>query len=66
MNILWLSWRDTKNPNSGGAEIVAREVTERFVRDGSKVTIFTSSFKKSKPQEKIDGVNIIRKGNQLT
>ena len=66
MNILWLSWRDIKNPTSGGAEKVAIEVAKRFVRDGSSVTIFTSSFKKAKPQERVSGVNIIRKGNQLT
>ena len=66
MNILWLSWRDIKNPQSGGAEKVAIEVAKRFVLDGSKITIFTSNFEKSKPKEKIDGVNIIRKGNQLT
>lgn len=66
MNILWLSWRDIKNPQGGGAEKVAIEVSKRFVRDGSNVTIFTSSFKQSKPHEKINGVNIIRRGNQLT
>lgn len=66
MNILWLSWRDIKNPQGGGAEKVAIEVSKRFVRNGSNVTIFTSSFKQSKPHEKINGVNIIRRGNQLT
>ncbi len=66
MNILWLSWRDIKNPQSGGAEKVAIEVAKRIVRDGSNVTIFTSRFENSKPKEIIDGVNIKRKGNQLT
>src|SRR3989344_1406907 len=66
MNILWLSWRDIKNPAAGGAEKVAIEVAKRFVRDNSIVTIFTSSFEKAKSQEKVSGVNIIRKGNQLT
>ena len=66
MNILWLSWRDIKNPDAGGAEKVAIEVAKRFVRDNSSVTIFTSSFEKAKSQEKVSGVNIIRRGNQLT
>ena len=66
MNILWLSWRDIKNPAAGGAEKVAIEVAKRFVRDNSSVTIFTSSFEKAKSQEKVSGVNIIRRGNQLT
>ena len=64
--ILWLSWRDIKNPDAGGAEKVAIEVASRFVRDGTKVTIFTSKFKSSKAQEVIRGVKIVRKGNRLT
>lgn len=66
MNILWLSWRDIKNPAAGGAEKVAIEVASRFARDRTKVTIFTARFKNSKAKEVISGVKIIRKGNQLT
>ena len=66
MNILWLSWRDIKNPDAGGAEKVAIEVASRFVRDGSKVSIYTSRFKDSKTQEVVRGVKIIRHGNRLT
>ena len=66
MNILWLSWRDIKNPDSGGAEKVAIEVASRFVREGSKVTIYTSSFTGAKPQEVLKGVKIFRRGNRLT
>ena len=65
-NILWLSWRDVKNPDSGGAEKVAIEVASRFVRNGTNVTIFTSSFKGAKPQEFLREVKIIRRGNRLT
>src|SRR3972149_10661222 len=65
-NILWLSWRDVKNPDAGGAEKVAIEVASRFVRDGTNVTIFTSSFKGARPQEILRGVKIIRQGNRLT
>src|SRR4030042_5588186 len=66
MKILWLSWRDIKNPDSGGAEKVAIEVASRFVKDNHKVTIFTSNFKSAKKQEIFRGVNIIRRGNRLT
>src|SRR3989344_3784648 len=66
MNILWLTWRDVKNPEAGGAEKVTIEVAKRFARDGSSVTIFSSRYKKSKNNERIFGVNIIRKGNKLT
>src|SRR4030042_2527626 len=66
MKILWLSWRDIKNPDSGGAEKIAIQVASRFVKDGHKVTIFTSNFKGAKQHEIIRGVNIIRRGNRLT
>ena len=66
MNILWLSWRDIKNPDSGGAEKVAIEVASRFVKNGSKVSIFTSRFKDAKLQEIFRGVNIIRHGGLIT
>ncbi len=66
MNILWLSWRDFKNPDSGGAEKVAIEIAKRLVHNNSSVTIFTSSFKKARPQERVNGVNIIREGNRFT
>ncbi len=66
MNILWLSWRDIKNPTSGGAEKLTFEVAKRFVRDKSPVTIFSSSFHKSRSSESLSGVKIIRAGNLLT
>lgn len=66
MNILWLSWRDVKNPASGGAEKVAIEVASRFAQNGNNVTLFTSRFKSSKSQETIRRVKIVRRGNLLT
>src|SRR3990167_10738614 len=65
-NILWLSWRDIKNPDSGGAEKVAIEAASRFVRDQIPVTIFSSHFANAKQQEKIRGVKIIRRGGLIT
>lgn len=66
MRILWLSWRDIKNPQAGGAEKVAWEIAKRMVKNGHKVTIFSSLFKKAKPKEKTSGVQIIRNGNRIT
>ena len=66
MNILILNWRDPKNPKSGGAEIVTLEHAKAWVKNGHKVTWFTSEFSKSKRLEKIDNINIVRRGNFLT
>ena len=66
MHILILNWRDPKNPKSGGAEIVTLEHAKAWVKKGHNVTWFTSKFKGSKDTEKIEGINIVRRGNFLT
>ena len=63
MKILILNWRDIKNPSGGGAEILTHELAKGFIKSNHKVIQFSSSFKNSKPQEAIDKVQIIRKGN---
>lgn len=66
MNILILSWRDIKNPKSGGAEVLTHEISKRWVKMGHQVTVFSSSFSNSLSLEIIDGVRIIRKGHPDT
>lgn len=65
LNILILSWRGPKHPHAGGAEIVTHEHAKAWVRAGHKVTLFTSSFRRSHREEVVDGVNIIRRGSQI-
>lgn len=62
MQILILNWRDTKNPSSGGAEILTHEIAKRWVSWGHNVIQFSSAFPGCKPEETIDGVKIIRRG----
>ena len=64
MNILIFSWRGPGHPESGGAEISTHEHSKGWVSAGHTVTLFTSWYKGLKRQEVIDGVNIIRSGNQ--
>ncbi len=63
MNILILNWRDPKNPKSGGAEIVTLEHAKAWAKKGHSVIWFTSRFSGAKKEEKINGVNIVRRGN---
>ncbi len=63
MNILVLSWRDIKNPRSGGAEILTHEIAKRWTRIGHKVTLFSSFFPNSEREEVVDGVKFIREGH---
>ncbi len=65
LNILIFNWRDTKHKWAGGAEVYIHELAKRWVRDGNSVTIFCGNGTK-RPNEKIDGVQIYRKGNFYT
>lgn len=64
LNILILSWRGPGHPNAGGAEISTHEHAKKWVESGHSVTLFTSFYKNAQKQEWIDGINIIRRGNQ--
>lgn len=63
--IVIFSWRGPKHPNEGGAEIATHEHAKAWVRDGYDVTLFTSTSLGLMDEETIDGVKIIRQGNQL-
>jgi len=65
MNILISSWRGPKHPNFGGAEIVTHEHAKAWVKAGHAVTLITSGFPGVPTEEIIDGVQIIRRGNQI-
>ncbi len=60
-----LSWRGPGHPNYGGAEIVSHEHAKAWVAAGHQVTLFTSYFPGVPQEEFVDGVKIIRSGNQL-
>lgn len=64
MNILILSWRDIKHPLAGGAEQVMHEHAKGWILAGHNVTHFSSRFGESKKEEEIDGVKLVRSGNQ--
>lgn len=61
--ILILNWRDIKNPNGGGAEILTHEIAKRWVKIGYEVIQISSLFKNAKKEEFIDGVKILRMGD---
>lgn len=66
MKILILSWRDTKSPFSGGAEVFTHENARRWVQAGHQVTWFASDYGNCPQKEVIDGIKIIRAGNEVT
>lgn len=64
MKILALNWNDLKNPYGGGAEVHLEELLRRLVKYGHDVTLFCSGFENCLPEETIEGVKIIRRGNR--
>lgn len=66
MNILLLNWRDPKNPRAGGAEYVTMQHAKAWRDAGHEVTWLASAFPGSKNNEVINGVNIIRRGREIS
>ncbi|MCK5061410.1 glycosyltransferase, partial [Candidatus Parcubacteria bacterium] len=60
--ILIFNWRDTRHAYAGGAELYIQEMAKRWVKQGTKVTIFCGNDGLSPRQEIIDGIKIIRRG----
>jgi glycosyltransferase involved in cell wall biosynthesis len=66
MKILWMTWKDLKNPAAGGAEVVNEQLAKRLVRDGHEVIILTAGFSGAKPEEIVDGYEVIRLGSRYS
>ena len=66
MRILVLNWRDIRSPGAGGAELVTHQVASRLVERGHDVTLFTSRPERQPARERIDGVDVVRAGSELT
>lgn len=66
MRVLIINWRDPRNPQAGGAEVVTREHARRWIKAGHNVTWFSTRYTHSSPEEVVDGITIIRKGGILS
>jgi glycosyltransferase involved in cell wall biosynthesis len=66
LNILVFNWRDIKHTWSGGAEVYVHELARNWVKMGHNVTIFVGWDGKTKRAEKVDGIQIIRRGGFFT
>jgi len=66
MRILAFNWQDIKHPLGGGAEVHFHEIFSRIAELGHEVTLFCSSFPGATRRERIDGIEVIRKGGRNT
>jgi glycosyltransferase involved in cell wall biosynthesis len=64
--ILFVNWRDIRNPEAGGAEVHLHEISKRIAAKGHAVTQLTSGFEDSPDEEEVDGVRIVRRGGKFT
>ncbi len=64
MKILALNWNDLINPYGGGAEVHLEELLRRLHTYGHEVTLFCSGFQNCLPEETVEGIKIIRRGNR--
>ncbi|MGH7563213.1 MAG: glycosyltransferase family 4 protein [Gemmatimonadota bacterium] len=62
MRILVINWQDWTHPRAGGAELHLREVFGRIAAAGHRVDLLCTSHPDAPPEERIDGINVIRRG----
>jgi glycosyltransferase involved in cell wall biosynthesis len=65
-HVAFLSWRDTHNPEGGGAERYLEKMAHGLVERGVRVTIFCAAHAAAPPDEVVEGVRFIRRGSKLT
>ena len=66
MKILWMTWKDRKHPQAGGAELTNEEIAKRLARDGHEVILLVAGFPGGEAEEMRDGYKVIRLGNRYT
>jgi len=65
VRILFLNWRDTRNPEGGGSERYVESVATRLAGEGHVVTVFCAAHGSAPADETIDGVRYVRRGSKL-
>jgi glycosyltransferase involved in cell wall biosynthesis len=65
-HVVFLSWRDTRNPEGGGAERYLEKMAAGLVAAGAQVTIFCAAHAAAPPEEMLDGIRFVRRGTKLS
>ena len=65
-HVVFFSWRDTFNPEGGGAERYLEQMAIGLVERGARVTIFTASYDAAPADEFRDGIRYVRRGSKLS
>lgn len=62
--VVFLSWRDTRNPEGGGAERYLEQVAAGLVARGARVTVFCAAHDQAPADEVVDGIRFVRRGTK--
>lgn len=65
-HVVFLSWRDTANPEGGGAERYLEKVAAGLVARGASVTVFSAAHDQGLATEERDGIRFVRAGSKLS
>ncbi|MGY0003159.1 glycosyltransferase family 4 protein [Micromonospora sp. I033] len=66
-HVLFLNWRDTRNPEGGGSEVYIERVAAELVRHGHQVTVFCAAHQAAPAEETNEaGVRLVRRGGRHT
>ncbi len=65
-HVVFLSWRDSHNPEGGGAERYLDKMARGLIDRGATVTIFCAAHAAAPPDETVDGVRFVRRGSKLS
>lgn len=63
-SVLLINWRDTRNPEAGGAETYYHEIFSRLASRGLSVTVLAHRFRGAAREEVVDGVRVVRTGSR--
>lgn len=64
--IVITNWRDSRHPETGGAEVVCHELARRFAADGEDVVLLSAAVAGAPREEDHDGYRIVRGGGKFT
>jgi glycosyltransferase involved in cell wall biosynthesis len=66
-HILFLNWRDTRNPEGGGSEVYTERIAAELVARGHRVTLLCAAHPGAPAEETLSsGVHIVRRGGRHT
>ncbi|MBY8872839.1 glycosyltransferase family 4 protein [Micromonospora sp. PLK6-60] len=66
-HVLFLNWRDTRNPEGGGSEVYVERIAGELVRRGHRATLLCATHTAGPAEETTaDGVRVLRRGGRHT